>query len=435
MKLKHYLFFQLSLLDLLFIKNKNHVKKFTFLLAVFFLSTAFCSAGGFQVNLQGQKQTGMGHTGTGLTLDNASILFNPGGVSFLDSLQGISFGASFIFPRTTYLEPFPGTYTATPINHVGTPITLYAVFKLKKTAKLTFGLGVYTPFGSTLQWADDWKGQFLIRQIDLKVFFIQPTISYKVNKKLGIGLGLIYATGDFSIRKGIPLQDGSGNYGEGSLSGKASGYGYNAGVYFKATDKFSIGLDYRSQVNVKVASGTANFTVPASTAEFFPATTFSTQLRLPQVATLGFGYVLNNKIKLALDINYVGWKSYDSLIIDFAQNTDQLKDIHSARMYQNVFIFRIGGQYQLNNKWTVRLGTYYDMSPVKDGYFTPETPDENKIGITAGASYSVTKRIHLDVSMLYIEGMKRTDTNIETQFGGTFKSKAVVPGLSLEYVF
>jgi hypothetical protein len=54
----------------------------------------------------------MGHAGTGLCMDNATILFNPGAMSFLDSLRGITIGASFIMPRTTYLEPFPGTYTA-----------------------------------------------------------------------------------------------------------------------------------------------------------------------------------------------------------------------------------------------------------------------------------------------------------------------------------
>jgi hypothetical protein len=43
--------------------------------------------------------------------------------------------------------------------------------------------------------------------------------------------------------------------------------------------------------------------------------------------------------------------------------------------------------------------------------------------------------IHVDASLLYIEGMKRTDTNLETDFGGTFKSKAVVPGVSLEWNF
>ena len=411
------------------------MKRFILLVTICLISSATLFAGGFQINLQGQKQTGMGHTGTGLLLDNASILFNPGAVSFLDSLRGFSFGVSLIFPRTIYLEPFPGTYTATIKPHIGTPVTLYAVYKFKKMNKLSVGLGIYNPFGSRLEWESDWKGQFLIREIDLKTFFIQPTASYKINEKLGIGAGIVFATGDFTLRKGVPIQDSLAEYGEGNLKGKASGYGFNAGIYFKATEKFSVGFDYRSQVNVKVDGGSANFTVPASVVQYFPETTFSTQLKLPQVATLGFGYVPNSKLKFALDVNYVGWKSYDSLIIDFKDNTDKLADIHSARMYKNVFIFRVGGQYQLTNNWTVRLGTYYDMTPVKAGYFTPETPDVNKIGITSGATYRVTKKVRLDLSLLFIEGMERTDTNIETGFGGTYKSRAFVPGFSLEYLF
>lgn len=410
-------------------------KTFVLFYSLCFLVATTAFAGGFQVNLQGQKQTGMGHTGTGLLLDNASLVFNPGAVSFLDSLRGISFGSSFIFPRTTYLEPFPGIYTANIENHIGTPITLYAVYKFNKTAKWNIGFAVYNPFGSRVQWADDWNGQFLIREIDLKTFFIQPTLSYKLNDKLGIGAGFIFATGSFSLRKGIPIQDANGIYGEGKLEGKANGYGFNAGIYFKANEKFSIGVDYRSQVDVKIKNGTAEFTVPSSVLEYFPATTFSTGLKLPQMATLGFGYVMNKNLKLALDINYIGWKSYDSLIIDFADNTDKLADIHSARMYQDAFIFRLGGQYKLHDKWTVRLGAYYDSSPVKAGYLTPETPDADKIGLTAGVTFNVTKNIHVDGSLLYIEGMKRQDTNIETQFSGTYKSKAVVPGVSIEIMF
>jgi long-chain fatty acid transport protein len=410
------------------------MKKVCLLITLIAISSASAFAGGFQVNLQGQKQTGMGHAGTGLCLDNASILFNPGAVSFLDSLRGISFGASFIIPRTTYLDA-QTRYIAHTENHTGTPFTLYAVYKFKKTAKWNLGLGIYTPFGSKVQYADDWKGQALIREIDLKTIFIQPTFSYKVNSKLGLGVGFICATGDFSLRKAIPLQDSAGNYGEASLKGKASGYGFNAGIYFKATEKLSIGIDYRSQVNVSVKGGSADFTVPSSLVDKFENTTFSTQLRLPQMATLGFGYAANKKLKLAFDINYVGWKSYDSLIIDFDKNSDALTDVHSPRMYKNVFIFRVGGQYKCNDKWTLRAGTYYDMSPVKDGYLTPETPDTDKIGVTLGASFNITKTFHIDASLLYIEGMKRTDTNIETQFSGTYKTKAVVPGVSIEYLF
>ena len=410
------------------------MKKLSLLLIIVPISTATVFAGGFQINLQGQKQTGMGHTGTGLCLDNASILFNPGALSFLDSLKGIYIGASFIMPRSTYAD-YATRYVAHPVKHIGTPLTLYAVYKFKKAKNWNCGLGIYNPFGSKVQWEDDWKGQFLIREIDLKTFFIQPTVSYKINDKIGIGVGFVYATGSFALRKGVPIQDSLGNYGEGTLEGKASGYGFNAGIYFKASDKFSVGIDYRSEVKVAVNGGSAEFQVAESVAHFFPSTTFNTQIRLPQVATLGLGFTPNNKLKLAFDVNFVGWKSYDSLIIDFEENTDKLKDIHSARMYKNAYIFRLGAQYKLNEKWTVRLGTYYDMTPVQAGYLTPETPDADKLGITAGASFKITKKIHIDASFLYIEGKQRTDTDLETSFTGTYKTRALVPGVSLEYVF
>ncbi len=410
------------------------MKKQLQLLFISFLISTYSFAGGFQVNLQGQKQTGMGHAGTGLLTDNACVFFNPGAMSMLDSLISVSGGGSFIFPRITFLDPASG-YIAHTENHTGTPVTLYATFKIHRQDKWAFGLGVYTPFGSRVQYPDDWKGQFLLREINLKAFFIQPTVSVKLNDKVGIGAGFIYAFGDFSLRQGIPLQDSTGKYGEGNLNGKASGYGFNAGIYYKVNEKLSFGLDYRSQVNVKISGGTADFTVPSAVSYLFPNTTFSTNLRLPSTLTLGAGYAVTPNLKLALDVNYVGWKSYDSLNINFDQHTDQLKDVHSPRCYHNTFIFRLGGQYKLGEKWAVRLGCYFDMTAADAGYLTPETPDENKLGITGGASFKITNRFHIDASFLYIEGMKRTDTNIENNFTGTYKEKALVPGVSLEYVF
>ena len=46
------------------------------------LSGSQLYAGGFQLNLQGSRQLGMGHTGTGLVYDAATLFFNPGGMSF-----------------------------------------------------------------------------------------------------------------------------------------------------------------------------------------------------------------------------------------------------------------------------------------------------------------------------------------------------------------
>lgn len=405
---------------------KNSAK----IISLFLLLSNTIFAGGFQVNLQSARQAGMAHTGVGLLQDNSLIFFNPGGLCLLDSVMGINVGASFIFPQVNYTNP-GGDYTANPIQHVGTPFHLYANFRFKKLKALHFGIGVNTPFGSRMQWSDDWKGKFLVQEINLKTIFIQPTISYKISDKLGLGVGLVIATGNFSLRKAIPLQNNVGDYGSASLNGDAKGTGFNAGLFYKVNSKFSVGLNYRSTVKAAIANGEASFTVPTSVATYFPNTTFTTKISLPSVTSLGIGYIINNKLTAALDINYNGWKSYDSLVINFAENTDKLADVHSPKMYINSFIVRAGTEYSISKALQIRAGIYYDFSPVRDGYLSPETPDSDKLGISAGTSLRVFNSFFIDLSLLYINGKSRTDTNIETQFEATYSTEAWIPSVAL----
>jgi long-chain fatty acid transport protein len=399
------------------------------------ISSQLAFAGGFQVNLQGQKQTGMGHTGTGLISDASAVFFNPGGMTFLDSSIDVVAGGHFIIHRTQYLEANPGTYTSEMNHDIGTPFEFYLSDRFKKHPRLSAGLGVYTPFGSKASWPDDWKGQFIIREIDLKTIFIQPTLSYQICKSLGVGAGFIFGTGDFALRKGVPVQDLAGAYGEGTLNGKAKGTGFNTGIYFTPTAKWSFGFSYRSQVSVKVDNGDAEFVVPGYLGQYFPTTTFSAVLKLPQVFNLGIGYKVNDKLRLAVDINRVGWSSYDSLRIDFTANTEKLEDISSARMYKDVFIYRIGAEYKVCSKAFARAGFYFDQTPVQDGYVTPETPDADRIAFTLGGSWMPSRHVSIDVSLLYNETKERTSTNLETLFSGTFKTKVVAPGIGFEYKF
>lgn len=389
--------------------------------------------GGFQVNLQGQKQNGMAHAGIGLALDNSAILFNPGALGFVDSLGSISAGVSLIIPRIVYLDPH-STYTSQVVHHVSTPLSAYAHVRLKKNSPLSIGFGLYNPFGSRVQWEDDWKGQFLLREISLKTFFYQATVSYRIGERLGIGLGYVFANGAFALRKAIPVQDSTGIYGEANIEGKAKGQGFNMGIYYKANNKLSIGLNFRTGVKVKVENGTANFVSADALKDYFPNTNFNTQLNLPFVSGIGVGYALTEKLKLAADVNYVGWSSYDSLKFDFVENTDKLKDMASPRHHKNSFIYRAGVQYQVNNFLYGRAGAYFDQSPVPDGYLSPETPDTDKIGLTAGFSV-VFNNFYTDFSILFLEGMKRTDTNLETQFDATYKSRAIIPGINIGMKF
>ncbi len=388
-------------------------------------------AQGFQVNLQGQKQQGMGGAGSALMQDASAVFFNPGGVSFLKE-NSVNIGANGVFANTAFLDANNNAFARTT-SPVGTPFAAYAVWG-PDSCKLKLGLGIYTPFGSVVSWQDGWTGRFALTSLKLKTIFIQPTVSYKICDKLGIGAGFVYADGEVELKKDLPILDANGNYGKAALKGKATAYGYNAGIYYKPCDKLSIAFAYRSQIKMKVKDGEATFTVPASLAAKFPSGTFSSSITLPSVITLGTAYSVNEKLSLALDINYIGWKSYDTLAFDYTINTTSLVDTKLPRCYKNTFAFRYGAQYQLTDKFTARAGMTISLTPIKAGYVTPESPDANRINCMAGISYKLAKRFEVNASYTFA-GFTRKDSNIALGLNGTYKTYVSVIGLSLIYNF
>lgn len=390
------------------------------------------NAQGYQVNLQGQKQQGMGGAGTACIQDAAALFFNPGGAAFVAG-SAVNVGVTPTIAQAAFLDE--RTYrTYETKSPVSTPFAAYGLFALKDSNNLKAGLAVYTPFGSTVQWEDNWAGRFALTRLQLQAIFFQPTISYQVNSKWGIGAGFVYSYGKVNLQKDIPLMDANGQYGHAALSGKANGFGFNVGIYYKPVEKLSIGLTYRSKVNMEVKNGQASFAVPAAVKDNFPDGKFKASLPLPDIGTLGFGYKPNDHLDLALDINYAGWKAYDTLAFDYEVNTSSLLDTKSARNYKNTFAFRGGAQYKITPKFAARLGLAYGLTPVQNGYVTPETPDANRVNYTAGVGYAFGKHFRADASFLFTH-LERKDTNLETNLSGTFKTNVCAPGLSLSYQF
>ncbi len=410
------------------------MKKNLLIGCLFFAAVVTGHAEGYQVNLQGQRQTGMGHIGTGLSLGASSIHFNPGALSLMETNWEFSFGVSPIFSSNTFQKESPSIYEAYSDNPTGTPFYLYAAHKIND--KLAVGLGVTTPYGNSLVWGDDWDGRYLIQDISFSAIFIQPTISYRLLDNLSVGAGFSIVPGSVELGKALPLTGQDGTEGDVDLSGTTMGFGFNVGVFFQASDKFSIGVDYRSNVDMDMEDGDAVFTVPSSMQDYFPSdNTFSATLPLPANLVLGIGWSPNEKLTIGLDIQYVFWSTYESLDFDFEKNTDVLQDSENPRNYENSAVYRIGGEYHLNSKIDLRAGFYYDQTPIPEDYLTPETPGTDKLGMSAGASWHITDKLSLDVSFLFIHGTKREDGYELANFYGTYYTNAVIPGFGLNYSF
>ncbi len=385
---------------------------------------------GFQVNFQGQQQQGMGGAGAALPQDAAILFFNPGAACFHHSNE-ISVAVTPVISKGTFLEDNTNE-TAHTTSPVGTPFSAYGLFQIKEESKLKLGMAIYTPFGSTVEWEDGWTGRFALTRLKLLSIFFQPTVSYRLTKKLGIGAGFVYSYGNVNLQKDLPLQDAEGNYGHAELSGSGNGFGYNVGLYFEPTRHLNFAITYRSQVNMKLKNGEADFTVPESLNDKFPDGKFTSSIPLPSVFTFALGIKPSEKLAIALDANYVNWKAYDTLAFDYENNTSSLLDTKSARNYEGSIAVRLGAQYKFTPQITARLGLAYAISPVQKGYVTPETPDNNRLNYTCGIGYSISDKLVLDASFLFTQ-VKREDTNLETNLSGKFKTLVFAPGLAVTY--
>lgn len=417
------------------------------------VSASAASASGFQVNLGGQKNIGMGGVGVGLSLDQAAMFYNPGALAMVRE-NGVQVGVNAALARVSYRSDNGGAQSN--IDHkVVTPFNFYAGFGPKE-GKFKAGVAVYTPYGSTLKYADGWEGRFALTEITLQSIYVQPTASFAITPQLSVGAGLmILAYGSVNLQKDLPLPTGPGHI---TLDGKTkTQFGYNAGIFFKPSDKMSLGVSYRSKIDATVDNGSVSYSGLASGASAalvnrgFTANAFTATLPLPAVASIGLGISPTEKLTVGLDASLTFWSAYRTLDFGFSGNNgngtiDGLVGGNaistSKRYYQDALAFRGGAQYKVDDKLTVRLGASYDMTAVKDGYVGPETPDADRIIGTAGVSYQLSENFGIDASFLFEDFLKRSqtqqdllDNGTSDRVAGTYKTQVYVPGIGLHYKF
>lgn len=395
-------------------------------------------AGGYRVATQGQKALGMGHTGVAMTDSSEVIFFNPGSMTQLEADIDITGGITLLDAETLYQNELTNASAKTD-NPSGTPIDFY--YASRVSSEMSWGIGVYTPYGNSVEWPTDWEGSHLVNSIELKTIFIQPTIAYQINDSYSVGFGLAYVNGlvDFNRNLSTSLTDTNGDRSNVTIEASSvDAWGANIGLMAKVNEELSLGFNYRTKIDLEARNESADFqNIPTSLQSTFPDTTFDADLVLPAELTIGLAYKYSDQTTLAFDINRTFWSAYEELTVEFDNGAGTSTNL---RNYKDVNIYRFGVQHQLNDQWILRGGIYLDDSPVRDGYFAPETPRNDSIGYTAGASYKHSENLEFDISLLLLtfdeidnsyDFYEESGTTIP--FGGTYDSSATAIGFGLSY--
>ena len=398
------------------------------------LAGVLAQAGGFRVSLQGVKQLAMAHTSA--HAEDASVtFFNPAGMSFIPNKLSIAAGGFGINADITYQNPSTmESYTTE--NPMGTPI--YAAVAYKVVDNVSLGFSFATPYGSTVQWPENWAGQDIVQKIELKALFFQPMVSVKLAPWMSVGGSYIYAKGTVDWTKAVTQFGGTLNI----KDDEASGQGFGLGFYFRPSDKLDVSVAYRSPVDMNADKGVATFNVSPS---LYPLIgldangqdNFKAVLPLVDEYTLGVTYKVTPKWQISGDFNYSGWAKYNSLTLDFenAPAGNQASDptvLVSPKNWKSTQTWRVGTQYMVSENFAARLGYYYDESPYGDEDFSAESPSFEANVITGGIGYK-WRSLGIDLAGAYNFQTPREVKNTFYNFNGQAKAKAYYFGLGFSY--
>jgi long-chain fatty acid transport protein len=421
-----------------------------------------------RIQSQGAAAAGMGNAFMGQANDPSAVHYNPAGMTQLSGVQTL-LGAFWVGGTTNFTSPAGATATGDRGGSAAwpPPAYLYLTANLKDLGltslrDVTAGIGVNTPFGSLTRYPENGPFRTATTFTTLPLLDIKPTLAYKVNDQLSIGLGADIYTFSGLFGEGHVEKRSIGAAGSKvELYGKDTAAGFNASLLYtplrNADGKpiANIGLVYRSQASLHLAGALlANGTNVSNAAATFV---------LPQVFSAGIAiWPLRDdehEWKFGLDIDYIGWKSVRNLDVHLANGMT----IPQPQNWRGAYNIMMGTEYRWLRleslvDWEVALRAGYinQQAQMPDLTFDPGIPSADVhipsiglgllckangsfLGVKCGAigvGPLKPKAIGLDLSYQAAVYENRTITgNLNPSVNGVYKSVFHLGGVSLRFIF
>lgn len=366
----------------------------------FFSSNALAAA--FELYEMGTPIVGTADVGQAAVAEDASTTyFNPAGMVQLQNSQFL-LGTQILLPYMNFKKNSFNTFSGDNGGNAGTltpGIGMYYVYSYNNCLK--FGVSLTTPYGGSLTYDDGWVGRYNVQNVFFYTFNLNPSVAFRVNNWLDVGVGLVAEYINLQQTVAIPLTDlvdGQINVKVHNLSG-----GYNFGAMATPTPTTKIGLAYRSQV-VHTMHGNLTFLRLSDT----PAVT--TGLTTPQNLILSLSQGIN-QFNLLAELGWANWASMQNTILHVSRYA-----LTTPLDWRNTYRVGLGGQYHVTPGLTLQTGVSYDSSPTNASHRLPVLPMDRQWRFGAGAMYDLMHAVTLGLSYEYIN-FGKADINSTSRIG------------------
>jgi len=382
-------------------------------------------AGGFALREQSSYYQGMSFAGYGTTGPSISSMFwNPATLTGAGEGWTIEAHNSVVMPTSDVTGTFTPsafgagvlglTASSVPGGDIGNDAFVpasYVAYRLNDRA--VFGVSVNAPFGLATKPQDpNWAGQFYSRSSKAMSINVAPTIAYEVNDMISVALGLQIQHFAVALKKAVPNVPG---FPTAAIEGDDIGFGLTAGVTVKPFDGTEIGVGYRSMVMHELDGQQAS---PAGIAPI------RASLKTPDMVNLSVKQRVTDAFRVFGTVEWTNWSRLKTPIV-----LPQVGGVAATPLpfnYQDGWFFALGGEYDFNEDLTLRAGIAYEISPVTDSIRSTRLPDNDRLWLSAGATYNVFDNLSLDLGYTFIH---TGDTPINIVPGHQDYQPTATPGL------
>ena len=334
----------------------------------------------------------MGGAFTATADDASAIFYNPAALAFQDSAWEVSGNLSLIAPGNKFVRAtgtestYPGDDRSQTKDAIFPPTGIYASWKMKNRP-LAFGLGFFTPFGLGVEWdkEDSFAGRPLATNSQIQGIYISPVVSYAFGDKVALSAGFHVVKTHLKLERFVTMPAGQKLASFKLEGGSELAYGAAAGAMYKPTPKLSLGLNYKGGVTNKFRDQDADLTSVSAVPDV--STTASGDLKFPTIVAGAVRYELSEKLGIEFDLVWFQWSVFDKVELDFKDNTI-IPDAVLEENYDDVFQYRFGAEYQINETWNLMAGFVYDNSPQPVESVSPLLPDANRLDYSAGFTWT-----------------------------------------------
>jgi long-chain fatty acid transport protein len=378
------------------------------------------SGAGFQLMEQNASGLGNAYAGQGASAQDAStIFFNPAGMTYLPGKNVVgainAIRPSSKFSNTTStLAPLQTSLGGNGGDAGDWAFVPNAYFSWQLNPQLFVGLGLNAPFGLKTEYDAAWVGRFHAIESELKTININPSIAFRVNSVVSVGAGVSYQKADATLTNAVNYSaaafgaggaallgaiGGAGQEGVAKVQGDDWAWGYNFGAMFDVSPGTRLGVAYRSSTSYKISGTVAFSNRPALLAGGLPDGPVTADITLPAIASVNLFHKINPQWELLADLSWTEWSRLKTLNI--VRSTGALLATTPLN-WRDTWRVGVGANYNINNAWTLRVGTAYDQSPVPDADRTPRIPDQDRVWLAIGAQYRLSKQAAIDFGYAHL---------------------------------